>query len=93
MYQGADGAFVLYNDCGDDYDYEKGAHATIPMEWDEARHTLTIGQRTGNYVGMPNEIEFDIVWVSPGRGVSEAVETRPDRVVTYRGEAITIKAE
>jgi alpha-D-xyloside xylohydrolase len=93
VYRGADGVFNLYGDQGDNYSYENGAHAIIPIKWEEASHTLTIGQRIGHYAGMPDEIKFNIVWVSSGHGVSEAVETRPDQAVIYRGEAITVKAE
>jgi alpha-D-xyloside xylohydrolase len=43
IYPGADGDFTLYEDENDNYNYEKGAHATIAMHWDDAAHTLTIG--------------------------------------------------
>ena len=36
IYKGADGTFDLYQDAGDSYDYEKGAHAVIPLRWSEA---------------------------------------------------------
>ena len=49
IYRGADGKFDLYQDAGDSYDYEKGAHALIPLQWSEATRTLTIGERHGNY--------------------------------------------
>ena len=31
VYPGANGSFVLYEDENDNYDYEKGAYATIPV--------------------------------------------------------------
>ena len=45
VYRGADGKFTLYEDEGDNYNYEKGKYATIPFEWNEAKQTLTIGKR------------------------------------------------
>ena len=36
IYPGADGDFNLYEDEGDSYRYEKGAHAIIPIHWDDA---------------------------------------------------------
>ena len=36
VYPGANGSFVLYEDEGDNYNYEKGAHATIRFDWDDA---------------------------------------------------------
>jgi alpha-D-xyloside xylohydrolase len=35
IYRGADGAFTLYEDEGDNYNYEKGKYATIPISWNE----------------------------------------------------------
>ena len=40
IYPGANGDFTLYEDENDNYDYEKGVHATIPMHWDDAAHSL-----------------------------------------------------
>jgi alpha-D-xyloside xylohydrolase len=35
VYPGADGDFTLYEDEGDSYRYEQGAHATVAIHWDE----------------------------------------------------------
>src|SRR5439155_6048612 len=45
VYPGADGDFTLYEDEGDTYNYEKGKYATIPIHWNDATRTLTIGER------------------------------------------------
>jgi alpha-D-xyloside xylohydrolase len=92
IFPGADGKFELYEDEGDTYNYEKGARALIPLRWSEADKTLTIGDREGQYPGMPQEFPLDIVWVSPGHGVGETVEGQPDRVVHYQGKAISVHA-
>src|SRR6185312_6962829 len=52
IYPGADGTFSLYEDEGDSYRYEQGAFATIPIRWNDAAKTLTIGDRTGEFPGM-----------------------------------------
>jgi alpha-D-xyloside xylohydrolase len=88
---GADGEFNLYSDEGDSYDYEKGAHAAIPIRWSEMEGKLTIGDRVGSYAGMPGKIKFDIVWVSANHGSGETVETRPERTVEYKGSAISVR--
>ena len=49
VYRGANGDFTLYEDENDTYNYEKGAYATIPLSWDDATHTLTIGDRKGHF--------------------------------------------
>ncbi len=92
IFRGADGTFDLYQDEGDNYNYEKGAHAVIPLRWSESGKTLTIGDRQGEYPDMPKDFTVNIVWVSPGHGVGEAVETNPDKVVHYEGKAISVQA-
>ncbi len=72
VYRGADGTFTLYEDENDNYNYETGAYATIPISWNESAQTLTIGQRLGSFPGMPSNRTFNIVWVSPGHGAGVA---------------------
>lgn len=93
IYRGADGAFTLYEDEGDNYDYEKGAHATIPFTWNEAKQTLTIGQREGKFPGMLKEHTFRVVFVSPGHGVGIATEAQPDAIVHYTGKTMKVSAK
>ena len=61
VYPGADGQFVLYEDEGDGYNYEKGAYSTINIKWSERTRTLTIGERQGNFKGMIQQRRFTIV--------------------------------
>ena len=61
VYPGADGEFVLYEDEGDGYNYEKGAYSTININWNERTRTLTIGERQGNFKGMIQQRCFTIV--------------------------------
>ncbi len=61
VYPGADAEFVLYEDESDNYNYEKGAYTTIRFKWNERTHTLTIGERQGNYKGMLQQRRFTIV--------------------------------
>ncbi|MGO9167040.1 MAG: DUF5110 domain-containing protein, partial [Candidatus Sulfotelmatobacter sp.] len=90
IYKGADGTFDLYQDAGDSYDYEKGAHAVIPLRWSESTNTLTIGDRKGDYSEMPASIRINIVWVSAGHGVSAAPVANPDMTVEYTGKATSV---
>ena len=56
--------FTLYEDEGDNYNYEKGK---IPLEiqfvWNEADRTLNIAPRKGSYKGMLQHRRFHIVLV------------------------------
>lgn len=91
IYTGADCRFTLYEDEGDNYNYEKGIHTTIDFQWDDARHQLTIGERKGEFPGMPKERNINVIVVSKGHGTGVEVSDRFDRVVHYRGEKITLK--
>ncbi|MCK8622437.1 TIM-barrel domain-containing protein [Prevotella sp. E13-27] len=61
IYPGANGEFVLYEDEGDNYNYEKGVFSTITFQWNDRSHTLTIGDRKGEYPGMLASRNFTIV--------------------------------
>jgi alpha-D-xyloside xylohydrolase len=91
VYQGADGDFVLYEDENDTYNYEKGAYATIPLHWDNARGTLSIGARQGSFSGMLDRRTFHVVFVREGHGVGPGLTATPDRIVKYDGTAQEIK--
>ena len=61
LYPGANGDFTLYEDEGDNYNYEKGQYATIAFHWNDKTRTLTIDERKGNYPGMLTKRQFTIV--------------------------------
>jgi alpha-D-xyloside xylohydrolase len=90
IYKGADGTFELYQDAGDSYDYENGAHSVIPLRWSESTRTLRIDDRKGEYAGMPASLQIRIVWVSAGHGASAALVATPDKTVEYTGKAISV---
>ena len=79
IYPGANGSFTLYEDEGDNYNYEKGQYATITFQWNDKARTLTIGERKGNYPGMLTKRQFTIV--------------TPDgkqKVVEYSGQKVLV---
>ena len=80
VYPGADGSFTLYEDEFDNYNYENGAYTEIPLSWNDADRTLTIGARTGSYNGMLKSRKF-VVDVPGGK----------PKTVTYNGRAVTVK--
>jgi alpha-D-xyloside xylohydrolase len=90
IYPGANGSFTLYEDEGDNYSYEKGKYAVIPITWDDAKHTLEIGKRSGDFPGMLKERNFNVVWVSKDHGAGIASPDKPDAVVQYKGGALKI---
>ena len=80
IYPGADGTFTLYEDEGDNYNYEKGVYATIPFQWNDKSRTLTIGNRQGSYPGMLQTRRFIVVLPD---GIRQTVE--------YRGTSVNVK--
>jgi alpha-D-xyloside xylohydrolase len=90
IYPGANGSFTLYEDEGDNYNYEKGKHATIPISWNDARRTLEIGKRAGEFPGMLSQRTFNVVWASKDHGAGIASTEKPDAVVHYNGSAVKI---
>ena len=61
VYPGANGTFTLYEDEGDNYNYEKGVYSTITIKWNDKSRSLTIGKRQGEYPGMLKSRQFTIV--------------------------------
>ena len=86
VYRGSDGSFALYDDQGDTYAYEKGAHAIIPMQWDDKSEALTIGARQGDYPGMPREKIFRVVVVDGANGPAPIQ-------VRYTGQPLVVRFE
>ena len=80
VYPGADGTFTLYEDEFDNYNYENGSYTEIPLSWDDATHSLTIGARKGAYDGMLKSRKF-VVDIPGGR----------PKTVNYTGKAVTVK--
>jgi alpha-D-xyloside xylohydrolase len=86
IYDGADGDFVLYEDENDNYNYEKGAYATIAIHWDEAKQTLILGARQGSFPGMLQGRTFKVVHVRQDFGVGMEFTEKPDSVIQYSGK-------
>jgi alpha-D-xyloside xylohydrolase len=91
IYPGADGQFTLYEDENDNYNYEKGARATIAFSWNDLHKTLTIADRRGNYPGMMQSRTFNIVLVKDNHGTGIAICAKPDRITKYAGKKLEIK--
>lgn len=61
IFPGRNGKFCLYDDEALNYNYEKGAYSKIPLSWDDASSTFTIGEREGSYPGMNQNRSFRLV--------------------------------
>jgi alpha-D-xyloside xylohydrolase len=83
IYRGENGSFVLYEDAGNNYDYENGAYATVELTWDEKRGELRLGKRSGRFEGMVKDREFELVFISNRR--------RQRKRLVYKGDEIRVK--
>jgi alpha-D-xyloside xylohydrolase len=90
IYPGADGDFVIYEDENDNYNYEKSVYATITLHWDDAAHTLTIGDRKGQFPGMLENRTFHVVFVRENHGVGVNPADEVDKVLQYSGKQVTV---
>tara|TARA_R110002033_G_scaffold153547_1_gene190009 strand:- start:163 stop:717 length:555 start_codon:yes stop_codon:yes gene_type:complete len=85
IYTGKDATFTLYDDEGDNYNYEKGKHIEIPMIWNEKNQTLTLEKQVGAYKDQIKTYTMNIVWVT-GNQNNEIAKT-----VKYTGKKMVLK--
>jgi len=90
VYEGADGSFQLYEDEGDNYNYEKGEYTLIPFKWKQATRTLEIGALQGAYVNCLKDRVFRVVLVKEGIGI-DTTGNPIATTIAYKGKGISIK--
>jgi alpha-D-xyloside xylohydrolase len=90
IYPGADASYILYEDDGENYDYERGLFSRIGFSWNESESTLTISDREGEYSGMKKKRTFLIKLIKPTHEMNmpthETIVT-----VSYNGKGKSIK--
>jgi alpha-D-xyloside xylohydrolase len=86
IYPGQNGKFTLYDDEGDNFNYEQGAFSMILLSWDDSARRLTVHTRLGGYPDMPTSREFRLIVADNDTytGISEA------RTLFYDGGEVTI---
>jgi alpha-D-xyloside xylohydrolase len=89
IYPGRDAAFDLYEDAGDGYTYEHGAHAITHLQWDDRQKMLSIADRKGSFPGMLPRHSLRVVLVRPGHGAEDKPGSS-DRTIEYNGHAMKI---
>ena len=80
VYPGSNAVFTLYEDEGDNYNYERGVYSTITMKWNDSQRTFTVEARQGQFPGMLQNRKFNIRIAG-----TEAVKT-----VDYNGNAVSV---
>jgi alpha-D-xyloside xylohydrolase len=89
VYGGADGRFSLYEDDGVSRQYLNGAYSRLPVRYNDAGGTLTIGARQGSFPGMAGKRTIHVRFTQAG--VPRALDfDRADRTVVYDGSTKVI---
>lgn len=91
IYPGTNGSFEMYEDEGDNYNYEKGLSAAYTLNWNDKARTLTISATKGSFPGMIKTRTFNVVIVKPGYGVNTEVTPNSNKTVRYSGKMLTVK--
>jgi alpha-D-xyloside xylohydrolase len=91
VYTGQDGSFQLYEDENVNYNYEKGRYTIIPMNFDQASGTLTIGDRQGSFEGMLAKRNFNIVWVKTDKPVGLSLKAQSQQAISYEGKKVEVR--
>lgn len=90
VYGGKDGEFVLYEDEGTNYNYEKGQFSKIRFDYNDKTNELTISDREGEYPGMDKNRKFNVVKVDAAHAVGNAIRAK-GKVVDYNGKSLKVK--
>ncbi|SFQ64736.1 TIM-barrel domain-containing protein [Hymenobacter arizonensis] len=93
VYTGRDAQFTLYEDENVNYNYEKGAFATIPLSYNEKTKTLTVGERQGTFPGMAAQRTFRVVWVGKNKPAAFDADAQPAATLSYSGSPVTARME
>jgi alpha-D-xyloside xylohydrolase len=91
VYRGANGKFDLYEDDGLSYNYEQGQFARVPVSYDDASGTLTIGKREGSFPNMVAKRTYNVRWIEPDEARAADFDVKADASVEYAGEAVTVQ--
>jgi alpha-D-xyloside xylohydrolase len=90
IYKGADARFDLYEDEGDNYNYEKGVYSTISFMWNEKKQVLTIDTKKGNYTDSSKKRAFRVVLVNENNGAGRDAGIKKKEVL-YKGSKVKLK--
>ena len=88
IYPGQDGSFELYEDEGDQYNYEDGAFSTIDIHWKDAERQLILEARKGSTPECQNNecLKFSFMmrepssWSFPGQVRTKRFATVANRL-------------
>jgi len=90
VYPGQDCYFMLYEDEGDNYNYENGQFTTLHIAWNDSKRQLTLDDRQGSYPGLQKSRAFRVV-VADGRPFDPlALEAEQTCEIVYDGRRMVV---
>ena len=93
VYTGKDASFVLYEDEGVNYNYEKGNFSEISFTYNELAKTITIGKRKGSFEGMLKTRTIHIKVISKDNPAGLEFSLKAMETVKYAGKEIVVKLD
>ena len=93
VYDGANGAFTLYDDGGKDMSFKDGNHASIHLSFDTANKTIKFGERQGKFISKQAKQKFYIHFISKSntRGIDIEENFETDVFFEYNGKEKMLK--
>ena len=89
IYPGSNGKFTVYEDEGDNYNYQKGKSASFDLSWNDKKHELIVNERRGSFGGLVKRRLLNVVMVKEGAGTG--LSEVEGKKVEYEGKRILIK--
>ena len=90
IYTGANGSFEIYEDDGRSVKYEQNEWSRIPVSYDDATGTVTIGDRIGSFTGMAQDRKISLRFIS-GPSKDAANFDAVEQTLDYSGKTISVK--
>jgi alpha-glucosidase (family GH31 glycosyl hydrolase) len=81
IYQGADGAFSLYEDDGKTFDYRKGEFMRVIIAWNDRQRRLSLRLANGSRMRPP----------SSRRIVAHLAGTKETREIVFQGRPVEVR--
>ncbi len=91
IYPGANGTFTIYEDEGNNYNYETGKYSLIPITYNDNSKTVIMGKRVGEFTGMVPKKVFRVVFVGNNHGTGVGITAAADTQIVYNGDGVSIK--
>ncbi len=90
VYPGQDSCFTLYEDEGDNYNYEQGQFTMIHIAWNDSERLLTLDDRQGSYPGTQESRVFRLVVANGTPFDPQAFEAGKTCEIQYNGRRMVV---